>query len=108
MTMMDLNTLISLILTTTWVSSIFFGMFGSLTRILFQRWSNKEWPHATWQGYAVAVFLGLVGGWLAYELPKYLSWDFGNLGAFVLGYFCPDLLENLLEGFKPPVGGPEG
>ena len=51
----------------------------------------------------MALFLGFVGGWLAYEVPKYLPWDFGNLGAFVLGYFCPDLLENLLEGFKPPI-----
>lgn len=89
---------------TTLTLAMFFGIVGAATRIGFQRWSNKQWPHDTWQGYGVALFFGLVGGWLSWELPAYLNWDYGRLGAFVLGYFFPDIIENLLEGFKPPLG----
>lgn len=102
--MMEMNEVILFLLTTTWVSALFFGGLGALTRILMQRWSNKEWPHATWQGYIVALLLGVIGGWLSYELTKYVNWNYGNLGAFVVGYFFPDIAENLLEGFKPPTG----
>ena len=84
---------------------IVIGMVGAVGRILIQRWSNKEWPHATWQGYAVAIALGALGGYIAWELPNYIDWaSTGRLGALVMGYFCPDILENLLEGFKPPIG----
>ena len=84
--------------------AITIGAVGAATRIFMQRWSNKEWPHTTWQGYTVALLLGGIGGWLSWELPTYINWDYGRLGAFVIGYFLPDILENLLEGFKPPIG----
>lgn len=99
-----MNTVITFLLTTTWVSALFFGTGGAIGRILLQRWSNKEWPHATWQGYVVSMTLGLIGGWFSYELTKYIDWNFGNLGAFVVGWFFPDIAENLMEGFKPPIG----
>ena len=85
--------------------AIAIGILGAGTRIAFQRWSNKEWPHQSFEGYAVALFLGGIGGWLSWELPRYIDWNYDRLGAFVLGYFLPDIIENLLEGFKPPIGG---
>lgn len=85
--------------------AVAFGILGAAGRIGMQRWSNKSWPHETWQGYAVALFLGSIGGWLSFELPVYIpEWNYGRVGAFLLGYWLPDILENVLEGFKPPVG----
>jgi len=84
--------------------AIVLGIIGSGTRIVFQYWSYKEAPpHPDIYGYLAALFLGGVGGWISWELPKYMSWDYGRLGSFVLGYFFPDIIENLLEGFKPPI-----
>lgn len=88
----------------TLILCVVFGIIGAATRIGFQRWSNKKWPHETLDGYLVALGLGAIGGWLSWELPKYIDWNYDRLGAFVLGYFLPDIIENLLEGFKPPIG----
>ena len=81
------------------------GIVGAAGRIFVQRWSSKTWPHETLSGFIVALALGALGGYLAWELPHYIEWAyFGRLGALVMGYFCGDILENILEGFKPPIG----
>ena len=83
----------------------FLGVIGSATRVAFQWWSYKETPpHDSVKGYLVALALGGIGGWISWELPAYMSWDYGRLGSFVVGYFLPDIIENLLEGYKPPIG----
>ena len=81
------------------------GTIGAFSRILVQRFSTKTWPHETWTGYAVALTLGAIGGWIAWELPnlEMFNWNPGRLGGYVVGYFFPDLIENLLEGLKPPT-----
>ena len=86
----------------TLITLIVVGALGAATRILIQRWSNKTWPHENAEGFLVALSLGAIGGYLSWELPNYIAeWNYGRLGAFVLGYFLPDVVENLLEGFKP-------
>ena len=81
------------------------GVIGAAGRILVQRWANKVWPHEKLEGFLVALSLGALGGYVAWELPNYITWAYtGRLGALVMGYFCPDILENLLEGMKPYLG----
>jgi len=88
--------------------SIFSGIVGAGTRIGVQLWSyrnTEEQPHDSIQGYLVAIGLGAVGGWISWELPNYISeWSYGRLGAFAVGYLFPDIVENIVYGFKPPVG----
>ena len=71
------------------------GIVGALSRIGVQRYSTKEWPHEKTAGFLVAIGLGGIGGWLTWELGK------DRLVAFAFGYLFPDIIENLIEGFKP-------
>lgn len=91
---------------------LFMGVVGSALRILMQRYSYKEWPHDKLEGYLVALALGLFGGYFAWEFPNipvistiYPEFVPGRFGALVLGYFFPDIGENLMEGFKPKPSG---
>jgi len=71
------------------------GTVGAASRILVQRLNRKEWPHAKMEGTLVALGLGAVGGWLTWELGK------DRLTAYAFGYLFPDIIENLIEGWKP-------
>lgn len=71
------------------------GIVGAATRIGVQRYSTKEWPHQKPAGFLVALALGGVGGWITWELGK------DRLVAFAVGYLFPDIIENLIEGWKP-------
>ena len=71
------------------------GIVGAASRIGVQRYSTKEWPHSKLAGFLVALGLGGVGGWLTFELGK------DRLVSFAFGYLFPDIIENLIEGWKP-------
>jgi len=80
---------------------VFSGILGATARIFVQRWSYKEWPHDKPEGFLVALALGAMGGWLSYEVELAEIQSLGRLGAFAFGYLFPDLIENLLDGWKP-------
>lgn len=71
------------------------GIIGAAARIGVQRHSNKTWPHEKLNGFLVALGLGGIGGWITWELGK------DRLVAFATGYLFPDIIENLIQGWKP-------
>lgn len=96
----------------TLVICIFLGVIGTFVRIIVQQQSQGRWPFGeAWElGLISEIFIGMVAGglaWLIYimtQTPTEIICPTLYLTAIAFGFAGTDILENVLNQYKPDGG----